>query len=320
MTVLLLFLPNRTLCGDIIFNNRLFQHFGELSFSIFIWHQIIFAFRRYYISDEVTPLFLLGFGFVVMLLSFITYRWVEQVVINKKVIVIYTIALIIISSTSLLIYKRACVIRDVAELDISFDNLYTSRNTEYTDKIYDYNKEFTSSDKIKILVVGNSFARDMACVLLESKYADKIELSYSFSYKEEIIDRIEESNFIFSFPPKKSIPDYVWNNITDSSKIWGIGTKNYGKSNGPIYVNRFNSNYFEQTVELDKNYALVNKLWEDEWGDNYINFIEMSKDKDGRIRVFTPNHKFISQDCRHLTKNGAKYYASIINFKNIFNQ
>ena len=45
----------------------------------------------------------------------------------------------------------------------------------------------------------------------------------------------------------------------------------------------------------------------------------MSKTDDGNIRVFTPNNKFISQDCRHLTKHGAIYYASIIDFDKIFN-
>ena len=30
------------------------------------------------------------------------------------------------------------------------------------------------------------------------------------------------------------------------------------------------------------------------------------------IKVFTPDNKFISQDCRHLTPAGAKWYASIL--------
>lgn len=34
---------------------------------------------------------------------------------------------------------------------------------------------------------------------------------------------------------------------------------------------------------------------------------------EGRIRVFTSDKKFISQDCRHLTQSGAKYYSSILN-------
>ena len=31
-----------------------------------------------------------------------------------------------------------------------------------------------------------------------------------------------------------------------------------------------------------------------------------------RVRVFTDDGMFISQDCRHLTEAGAKYYAKIL--------
>ena len=38
------------------------------------------------------------------------------------------------------------------------------------------------------------------------------------------------------------------------------------------------------------------------------------------VRVFTPDKKYISQDCRHLTKAGAKWYASVLDFDKIFSQ
>lgn len=36
------------------------------------------------------------------------------------------------------------------------------------------------------------------------------------------------------------------------------------------------------------------------------------QNEDGSVRVFTDDHYFISQDCRHLTQYGAQYYARII--------
>lgn len=48
------------------------------------------------------------------------------------------------------------------------------------------------------------------------------------------------------------------------------------------------------------------------YSDIYIDMIEMLMQPDGKVRVFTDDGRFISQDCRHLTKAGAQYYASLI--------
>lgn len=34
-----------------------------------------------------------------------------------------------------------------------------------------------------------------------------------------------------------------------------------------------------------------------------------------RVRVFSDDGRFISQDCRHLTKAGTEFYASRINWE-----
>lgn len=44
----------------------------------------------------------------------------------------------------------------------------------------------------------------------------------------------------------------------------------------------------------------------------------MVRQPNGKVRVFSDDGKFISQDCRHLTKAGAKYYAKMIDWKKLF--
>ena len=177
LTTILLVESKREGWVDQILGHKIAQTIGKLSFSLFIWHQVILAFWRYYFSSEVTPLFILLFFGAVSVVSYVSYRFVEQVRLNKAGLWSYMVLYAVVSILSLFIYKRAGVIRDVPELGISYENPYASRNTEYTDKIYQLDKDYTSSDKIKVLVVGNSFARDFACVLLESEYADRIELT-----------------------------------------------------------------------------------------------------------------------------------------------
>ena len=64
----------------------------------------------------------------------------------------------------------------------------------------------------------------------------------------------------------------------------------------------------------------LNSQWKKDWGDNYIDFMGMAMDDSNRIRVFTPEGKFISQDCEHLTEEGARWYASIIPWERIFEE
>lgn len=56
----------------------------------------------------------------------------------------------------------------------------------------------------------------------------------------------------------------------------------------------------------------------DEWQDNYVDFIEIARTEGENVRVFTPDHRFISQDCRHLTQAGAQWYATQFDWAEIF--
>ena len=65
-------------------------------------------------------------------------------------------------------------------------------------------------------------------------------------------------------------------------------------------------------------YIELNNEWKDEWKENYIDFITPALNDDGSVKIFTPDNKYIAQDCKHFTQAGAKWYASIIDWKKIF--
>lgn len=46
--------------------------------------------------------------------------------------------------------------------------------------------------------------------------------------------------------------------------------------------------------------------------------IDLVLRQNGTVQVFTDDGRFISQDCRHLTRAGAQYYAKLMNWKIIF--
>ena len=304
-------------------NNSLFKtiaFIGRMSLSIFVWHQIILAFLRYSFVDVISLKVFVVFVVILVIVSYLSFRWIEQISLNNK-IKQYTaiISLTIVLLISYSIHLHAGVVRDVPELDITLEHPYTNRNTEYIDRIYDYSKPFTSTDKIKVLVVGHSFARDFACVLLEWDKNNLLELSYQYSFKEGIDHRYEECDYLFCFASKDNVPLKVWKTIKKDCQVYGIGTKAFGKSFGRIYARRHESSYYKTTIPIHPLCEKVNNEWRNGWGaDHYIDFMKAVRQEDGRIRLFTDENKVISFDCRHLTQNGAKYFANKFNFEKIF--
>ncbi len=102
-----------------------------------------------------------------------------------------------------------------------------------------------------------------------------------------------------------------------NSKFLIIGEKNFGECNGQVYMKRFSDDYYNQFVNMQPGYASKNKILKQLYPNNYVDLIEGVCNTEGKVRVFTDDGHFISQDCRHLTQAGAKFYANLINW-NLF--
>lgn len=293
---------------------------GKMSLSIFVWHQIMLAFLRYAFIDKMSVSALMMFFVILTLFSYFSFRYIELIKIDalrKKFLIFFLLIILVISFS---IYRNAGVVRDVPELDITLANPYANRNTEYTDKIYNYDKPFSLDAKIKVLVVGNSFARDLACVLLEWDKDNILDISYKTSFSGDIDKRYFNCDYLFSFGPKEKVPSIVWNSINENCQVYGIGTKSYGKSFGRIYAKRHDINYFKSKIPINPLCEKTNNEWKNSWGeDNYIDFMNVIKVEGDSIRLFTDDNKVISFDCRHLTRNGAKFYAEKLDLDRIFN-
>ncbi len=293
---------------------------GMMSYSIFVWHQFMLAFYRYFISCDLTIGFNICFFILLFVISLLTYQFIEQKV-KKSLCVIITLSVLFlcINGFAFYVYLHAGVVRDVPELDIKIGEEHRNMFAEYNDRLYSYDIDFPKDNKkINVLIVGNSFARDWGNILLESNYKDVLNISYKFSLSENDIERIKNSDYIFIHQNKNDVPYYVWENKKEGAEVWGIGIKNFGESNGIIYSHRKADNYFNQTIRIDRRYFEINNRMKAQWGNQYVDLLKLSLMKDSSVVVFSDEQKFISQDCRHLTQNGAKYYARIIDFYQIF--
>jgi peptidoglycan/LPS O-acetylase OafA/YrhL len=327
---------------NILLQNKLVVYIGNISFSLYMWHQVIFAFSRYSLFEKIGMLQYFLLIAVVILLSVLTYHFIENpfrdknVLSTRKVLVIVGTFFIITSVSSFYIYSIGGIYKDFPSL-----GLYRKDNTKrgynlfsgadnihihYNESAAKLDKKFQSSGEPKILVIGNSYGRDMVNVFKESSISGQIQISF-FGIKriksdKEIAERMQDADYVFfatdEFVSKawvKEIGEIHKFNI-DFNKIYFFGTKDFGYSNGIHYkkiheISEFSKYYTQMrdgTIGIDSSIK-------HEWGSHYISLIDPVKGNNNGVRVFTDDGKFISQDTYHFTRFGAIYYAKSLDEK-----
>jgi hypothetical protein len=305
--------------SEIILENRLIVFIGAISYSLYMWHQVLLAYARYFLFPELHAGHLATIFVLTFILSAGSYWLIEQPFRNRKLVstraLLWTVGVVFVLSTaaSLRIYGRAGVLKDVPQLGISKKEAVRNMHAVYNNRCYAYEKSFGNDDKIKVLVIGDSFGRDWINILLESKYANRLDISYTddASDRKELRQRMEKAQVIFWSTVRRSD---VQNHPVRLDKLWIVGTKNFGTSNG-IFYNHAAKGYYDQRTPLQDGYLETNRTLGKEWGDRYLDLIGKLIDNQRTVPVFTPSEQFISQDCRHLTKAGARYYAQLFDLE-----
>lgn len=323
MATLGVLLPGRGQQGiyTCILENRVMVGVGVISFSLYMWHQIVLAFTRYCVLETYNAAQAAALLCVMVLLSAASYFVVEQPFRDKRRVktgvLLGSTGVLFLLSTGLALYSysRSGVVRDVPELEIAKSNVQRNMHAKYNSRIYEFDQAFGDSDQIKVLVIGNSFARDWANILLESEFGNQIELSYSpdIRHCENAGQRLDQAKYVFFSTAEKAQVDLIVQEYdVDPEKVWNVGTKNFGLNSGIFYNGRSGQSYCAQRTFVAKGVLESNESLQQQWRDRYIDLIGMVIDQRGTVPVFTPECKFISQDCRHLTHAGAVYFAKLL--------
>ncbi|MEG2078290.1 acyltransferase [Chryseobacterium sp.] len=319
----ILLISNVSSIEKLLLENRYAQFIGKISFSLYMWHQIVLAFGRYFVYPSITsPLPIIVVLSLTFILSVLTYYFIEtpfrdkKRIGNKTLLSIVLISTIITSGVSFYIYSIKGIINDVPELNMYKSEVYQGNaHIKYNEEIYKLDQDFKSVGKTKILVIGDSFARDWANILLESKNKNNIEISYIFDLNEakNSNNRIKQADVIyFSELDYQMFLKICSKYNINKNKVWNVGTKNFGTNNGIYYNNKGDENYCMQKTKMADGFLEKNSELKRQWKDRYIDLIGLLIDSNNKLPVFTKECKFISQDCRHLTKPGAIYIANLL--------
>lgn len=316
-------------------SNRVLAAVGVASYSIYVWHQVLIAFYRYIFGNQFTIWSYLLLFVAVGVVSWISYRVIEQGVSRaleprkgrRGVFVVTASLFVLLTGFAGWVYMNAGVVRDVPELGISVQDRHRRLNAEYTERGYQYDRHFVSSDKLHWLVVGNSFGRDFVNVILESRISDDVEVSFTDDIGRSGMDeRLAAADLIFVAYRgynRRLVSDIevkCWSAGIPPERVIVVGDKSFGENNGHVYAKRYRPDYFEQRVEPfgGEGFLKRNKRFGELYGERFLDMMAMVTDDSGLVRVFTPERRFISADGKHLTAAGARFYAEKIEWGRFF--
>lgn len=318
-----------------LFGNKVIVGIGKISFSIYMWHQLVFAFARYTFIEEMTILWSIILIFITLILSIITYNLIEnpfrnhRTIKTKTVLVICALTLILTTISAFYLHYISGLIKDYPELGLSSNdrvikaNLFTSNRNiciKYIDDIDAIDKDFTDGNKLKVLVIGNSFGRDVSNIILEYDLQNSLEVRYLRSQNinnSKIAKRLIEADRIIiaakDFISKDTLRsiEQIHKIRIDDSKVWLFGTKDFGRHNG-IHHFRYNDtkDFLTYRTKMKDGVNEINEKLKLEWSDKFVDLISLVSDNDKKVLVYTPDGKFLSHDTLHLTKYGAVYFAN----------
>ena len=200
--------------------------------------------------------------------------------------------------------------------------------TQYTDSARRFKSNvFTQSPNEKILVVGNSFARDflncgVECNAFKGKEIVYVEEESANRFADIVIT--EELGALLTAADKVVVSfDFGLLHISriklgveklqnhTAARVCILGCKNFGWNNNAVMLLPTSERYKYRTKILHEVIA-ANEKAKNVFGEKYIDVLSLMDNGDGRVPVFSNDRKFLSQDRQHLTQAGALYVGNLI--------
>jgi peptidoglycan/LPS O-acetylase OafA/YrhL len=323
-TCLVLAFANQTMTGRML-TTRPIAGIGLISYSAYLYHAPLFAFVRIASLNPVSPALLIGTIPFCLLMAWLSWRYVEAPfrdpgrISNRTVLVFCGVMTALTVGSGLILhltsgfFTLSAFARHDQQLGRGLTAIYNEGPRVFTGR-----QMLPANKERNVMVIGNSFARDFINMGLETGKLSHSNISYEMIQNCEVIppavlDRIRNAQSVI-FGSGATIEDIPC--LTDKiaalrslavPHIIVLGTKQFGYNNNAVMLlpeaRRYNFRAKPLAYASDAN-TQVRRAIPSEY---YVDLFALLDDGTGTVPVFTPGHKFISQDTKHLTKAGARY-------------
>lgn len=167
---------------NIFLHSKFFSFYGNISYSLYLIHFPIFVFYRYIFFNDINIVDNLICICFSTLIAFFMWKYIEQPFrdnkkIKNQLFLIITISLVVIFSIlGSLIYTNKINSYKFKQLYKIYPNIYGNLNDIYLKEIHEFDKKVTNIKKFsnnlkseKILIIGNSFAKNLFLALEQNK-------------------------------------------------------------------------------------------------------------------------------------------------------
>lgn len=299
---------------------------GLISYSAYLWHQPVFAFARIFSLSQPPLALMLGLIPPILGLAWLSWRYVEQPFRYgwsfPRTAVLAGVGSALALTAGLSMYFTSGFLALRPELASSGQDLAGRQNAAYNQGPLRFsNLPLNGSPHPRVMVLGNSYARDFINMGLETGWLKPQSLSYATAEDCRVspaaANILPHADLVIignSFtPPGLACLEALTSlaRAQAKGKVLILGTKNFGWNNNAVMLLPADRRYAFRTLPLP-DFRQANRLARDEFGESYLDLLGKLSDSDGRIPVFTPDHKLISQDRSHLTQAGARYVGKIL--------
>ncbi len=310
-------------------SNKLISIIGLSSYSIYLLHQPMIAFLRLSSEVEVSIYMQLFMGCLSIPLGVLMWKYIEKpfrdkTKVNNKIFYSSMLCCFIVFTVGGFITHQSSGFQN---LDINKKYRYGVHPWKYADKSYELVKDKFTTSGSKMLIIGDSFARDFYNCIKEAELTRGFEVVYQdkFAFDSKVIrNLLSSADCVFFVSSTGMINQYFdINELTEkrvkikeyldryaNGKYLFIGTKNYGVNNNFIKLMNWD-NAKNHMVDICKNTIKANKIEGDIFKDSYIDIISLTS-VGGKTKIFTDKNQFISFDCSHITKQGACYLGRLL--------
>lgn len=300
---------------------------GLASYSIYLWHQPLFAFAR---ALSVTPPgagVMAALTLATLVIGYASWRWIEQPFRDARRWPLRPFLTLGITATA---------VTGAAGLALSITSGLPQRAPDmglgagdyaaYNNAAFRFQKNrFDDPARPNLLVLGNSMARDMVNMLVESGRFDGFEIVYRTDAHICTLHRttgtarqlITDAQAVI-FVASTSAPLHCKTSTADrdamlADKAWLlIGPKHFGYNlNAWLHVPAsqrpgVRAVLLPETVAANAAYAALVPP------DHYVDLLGIMQRRHGGLPVFDAQGRILSADRVHLTQAGAQFFAGSV--------
>ncbi|WP_172297225.1 acyltransferase [Pseudoruegeria sp. HB172150] len=311
-----------------LLSNRLLVWTGLISYSLYLWHQPMFAFMRIASVEEPSLVTMYSLIPLLFLLSYLTWRFVERPARNPALLPSKPAS--VVGAAGIAVFMIAIGV--TIHVNHGFPGrIFDMKENRASDYYIAYNSRvhrfeantFESNGALNLVVVGNSQARDFVNMMTEAgelerfnlvyrPYFDVCELGREDSETYELIRSADAAIFV-----TYHLTDVCWEEIEgsgllDTTAVLFVGLKDFGYN-----LNAFGrvpaSERADIRVRVDEDVVRRNRRIKSILPAGYfLDILGNASETGDELPVFDSSGAILSGDRVHVTKPGAEYFGSLL--------